>query len=115
MMRDEIPVLNHFMFVLSEMKQHTPQSYIAELYARLNAIGYNFEIPQPSVLSLPYGDIYILLDRWGDALNPSVNELERKYGEKYFINLAWSDGGQEILAHVLTEREVDLDSSGLDY
>lgn len=114
-MREEIPLLNHFLFILSEQKQHTPKSYLLEVYARINSLGYGFELPKDSELSGVYGDIYILMDRWGDALDPQTNQLEKRFGEKYYINLVWFGGGQEIIAHVLTEDDVELDSTGLDY
>lgn len=109
-MKPDISLLNQFLFVLSELRPFTPADYLANVMARMQVYGYTFEVPSPNELNTDYGDIFILMDQWGDVNDPNVNQLEKKFGEKYYLNLVWYGRGSEIISHVVAESEVDEDS-----
>lgn len=111
-MNQDISLLNQFLLALSETKRFTPSEYFAYASVRMNALGYTFERPSQTQLQSDFADIYLLMDQWSDAMDPEENQLEKRLGEKLYLNLVWHDNGLEIAAQVVPESEIESDEYG---
>ena len=110
-MRQDISLLSTFLLTVSETKERfSPKEYLSYVLARINHLGFVFEMPSDTVLGSDFGDIYIELDQWKNALEPEINKLEQKFGEKFYINLVWHDF--QVSAEVVPETELDKDEFG---
>jgi hypothetical protein len=103
---NDIDTLNAFLPALADSQVWTPEYYMTMLSVRAGALGFVIDKTSSDVFSAQHGDIYIPFDQWVDANEPDVNQLERKYGTLFFINLVWVDYGNVISAKVVTEDEM---------
>ena len=114
-MKLDISLFNQFLNALANSSRFTPQSFLAQAMARMQVYGFSIEQPEGKEIAADYGDIYLLLDQWADILEPDVNQLEKKMGEKIYLNLVWFDNGNEIAAQVVPESQLEDDEYGDAY
>ena len=113
-MSQDIPLLNNFLATLSTTKRFTPAEYFAYASVRMNSVGFVIETPSQADLSKDFGDIYLVLDQWKDALSDE-NQLEKRFGQKFYFNLVWASNGDEVIAQVIPESEVEKDTADDEY
>ena len=111
-MKLDISLFNQFLMALAESSRFTPTTYLSQAMARMQVYGFSLDKLPTKELASDYGDIYLLLDQWADILEPNVNQLEKKLGEKIYLNLVWADNGAEIAAQVVPESQIEDDEYG---
>lgn len=106
-MTPQISTVNKFLAMTScSGVSRSPTDFFVYTSVRMNSLGYIVNKPKDSDLTAEYGDVYFELDQWHDALDPNVNQLEAKTGEKHFYNLIWTNYGEEIAARIVTASEL---------
>lgn len=109
---EDLVLLNNFLGALSDSNpKASPKMFISTAAARMVALGYVIQMPEDqSQLADPFGDIYLELDRYPVFGDP-LNRLQQIYGEMYYLNVTWFDDGEQIIACIVSESDLEKDDS----
>lgn len=104
----DLSMINLYLGKLSESTVYSPQEFLSEALSRLATIGVTFDMPEPKILAQEAGDVFILIDQYPDGVDRETNQLFKKTGVEWYLNLVWVDYGSEKMSMVVTSEEPNL-------